>query len=80
MGGPEVRNFRSTIRTGEKGLYDSTGGFKGDARAELEKAWPPLVLMDQDEFIAMLTENYDKLEPEFQALVPLRKVYILTKV
>lgn len=80
MGGPEVRNFRSTIRTGEKGLYVSTGGFKGDARGELEKAGPPLVLMDQDEFIALLTENYDKLEPEFQALVPLRKVYILAKV
>lgn len=49
-------------------------------RGELEKAGPPLVLMDQDEFIAMLTENYDKLEPEFQGLVPLRKVYILAKV
>lgn len=38
------------------------------------------MLMDQDEFISLLTENYDKLEPEFQALVPLRKVYILAKV
>ena len=80
MGGPEVRNFRSTIRTGEKGLYVSTGGFKGDAKAELEKAGPPFALMDQDEFIALLTENYERLEPEFQALVPLRKVYILAKV
>jgi len=80
MGGPDVRNFRSTIRSGEKGLYVSTGGFKGDAKAELEKAGTPFTLMDQDEFIALLTENYDKLEPEFQALVPLRKVYILAKV
>lgn len=80
MGGPEVRNFRSTIRTGEKGLYVSTGGFKGDAKAELEKAGAPFTLMDQDEFIALLTENYDKLEPEFQALVPLRRVYILARL
>lgn len=36
IGGPEVRGFRSTIRTGEKGLCVSTGGFTGDARGELE--------------------------------------------
>jgi len=72
MGGPDVRNFRSTVRKAEKGLYVSTGGFKGDAKAELEKEGPPLALMDQDEFISLLTENYENLEPEFQALVPLR--------
>ena len=55
MGGPECAASGRPFALASKALR-LTGGL-GDARAELEKAWPPLVLMDQDEFIAMLTEN-----------------------
>ncbi len=76
IGAPDVRNFRAVIRPGENGLFVSTGGFTKDALQEPEHAGQPLTLMDRDKFVDLLTENYDKLEPEFQAMVPLKKVYI----
>jgi len=30
--------------------------------------------------VNLLTEHYEKLEPEYQAMVPLKKVYILVNV
>lgn len=72
----EVRSFRSTVGPNEKGLYVSTGGFTSDALREPEKAGPPLVLMNRDQFIELLLENYEALEAEFKAMLPLKKVYI----
>jgi restriction system protein len=73
---PDVRNFRSTIRPDEKGLYVSTGGFAADALRVPDTAGLPLVLMDRDQFMDLLLENYESLDSEFQAMVPLKKVYI----
>jgi len=36
--------------------------------------------MNRDQFVDLLTEYYEKLEPEHQAMVPLKKVYIPVKV
>jgi restriction system protein len=79
-GAPDVRNFRSTVAPGEKGLFVCTGGFTRDALQEPLRAGAPLVLMDRDEFVALLLDNYDALDPEFKALVPLERVYIPTRV
>lgn len=32
--------------------------------------------MDRDDFVDLFTEHYEDIEPEYQAMVPLRKVYI----
>ncbi|MFO8079200.1 MAG: hypothetical protein R6V07_02735 [Armatimonadota bacterium] len=32
--------------------------------------------MDRDQFVDLLTEHYEKMEPEYQAMIPLKKVYI----
>lgn len=37
-----------------------------------------MTLIDRDDFIELLIENYGAIEPEYQALVPLRPVYIPT--
>ena len=74
--GPDIRNFVATLREGEKGLFVSTGGFTKDGKIEAEKAIRPLTVLDRDRFIDLLIEYYEKLEPEYKALVPLRKVYI----
>jgi len=76
IGAPDVRNFRSVIGPDEKGLFISTGGFTNEALHEPERAGQPLTLMDRDQFVDLLTEHYDSLEPEYQAMVPLKKVYI----
>ena len=36
----------------------------------------PLALLDADQFVDLLTEYYDKLETDYKALVPLRKVWV----
>lgn len=75
---PDVRSFRSAVRPHEKGLFVSTGGFTSDALKEPETAGAPLTLVDRDRFVDLLTEYYEALEPEYQAMVPLKKVYIPT--
>ncbi len=80
VGAPDIRSFRSTVAPGEKGLFVSTGGFTSEAKREPEKAGQSLTLMDRDQFVDLLTEYYEKLEPEYQAMVPLKKVYIPVKV
>ena len=53
-----------------------TGGFTNDARPEASQAHAPVTIMDRDEFIELMLEYYERLEPEFQAKVPLRRVWL----
>lgn len=76
IGAPEGRSFRSAVRPHEKGLFVATGGFTSEALKEPETAGAPLTLVDRDRFVDLLTEYYEALEPEYQAMVPLKKVYI----
>lgn len=46
-----------------------------DALKEPEKS-TKITLIDRDQFISLLLENYERLEPRYQTIVPLRKVYI----
>ena len=76
VGGPEMRSFIATLRDGENGLYVSTGGFTRDAEVEARGAREPVTLLDRDEFIRLLLEHYETLDPEYKAQVPLRKVWV----
>lgn len=76
VGGPEMRSFIATLRDGENGLYVSTGGFTRDAEVEARGAREPVTLLDRDDFIRLLLEHYEDLEPEYKAQVPLRKVWV----
>lgn len=80
MGSPEVRSFRATIGPEEHGLYVSTGDFTTDARRVPGQAGRPLTLVNRDEFIRLLCEYYEALEAEYQAMVPLKRVYIPPRV
>ena len=74
----EVQQFAgATGASGENynGLFVSTGGFTSHAIREAEKH-PNITLIDRDSFVNFLLEHYDKLEPQYQAMVPLRRVYI----
>lgn len=74
----EVQQFAgATSSSGEnyKGLFVSTGGFTTPAIREVEKH-PNITLIDRDSFVNLLLEHYNNLEPQYQAMVPLRRVYI----
>ncbi len=76
--GPEVRSFLGTLRSGENGIFVSTGGFTSDAELEKMRSLNPVALLDRDSFITLLLEYYDTLEPEFKAKIPLRRIWIPT--
>ncbi|MGV8950760.1 MAG: restriction endonuclease, partial [Cypionkella sp.] len=75
MGSQEIRSFLGGRHKDDKGLYVSTGGFSKDARYEAERASIPLSLMDIDELVAALIENYEQLDNETRQLLPLRRLY-----
>lgn len=76
MGAPEIRSFLGGRHPQDKGLYVSTGGFTREARYEAERANIPLSLMDMDELVRTLLEQYEKLDLETQQRVPLRRIFI----
>ena len=76
VGGGDMRNFIATVRRGEKGLFISTGGYTKEGEAEARMADPPVTCFDRDQFVDLLLEHYEKMEPQLQAMIPLKKVYI----
>lgn len=76
VGGPEMREFLGTLRSGDSGLYVSTGDFTSEARLEAERSREPVTLLDRDGFIRLLLEHYEALDPQYKAQVPLRKVWV----
>jgi len=75
MGSQEIRSFLGGRHKDDKGLYVSTGGFTKDARYEADRAAIPLSLMDIDELVEALIENYELLDNETRQLLPLRRLY-----
>lgn len=76
MGAPDVRSFLGGRHPQDKGLYVSTGGFTREARYEAERANIPLALMDLDDLVKSLLEQYEKLDLETQQLVPLKRIFV----
>lgn len=75
MGAPEIRSFIGGLRTGEKGIYVSTGGFSKEAMYEAERANYPLTCINIDMLVQLVIQNYDNFDLETRALLPLRKIY-----
>lgn len=75
MGSQEIRSFLGGRHKDDKGLYVSTGGFTKDARYEADRASIPLSLMDIDELVEALIDNYEALDNETRQLLPLRRLY-----
>ena len=73
-GAPEVQQLAGAAGQDEA-LFISTGGFTAQAVKEAEKH-PKMALIDREQLTALLLEHYEKLDPEHQALIPLKKVYI----
>jgi len=75
MGSPEIRSFLGGLRTGDKGLYISTGGFSKEAKYEAERANNPITLVDSDILVELIIQYYDSFDNDTKALVPLKKIY-----
>jgi len=79
VGSPAMRAFTGTLSSDERGLFVSTGGYTSDAKEAARTTEQRVTLIDRDKFIDLLIEHYTELEPEYQATVPLKPVYIPTE-
>jgi len=75
IGAEELRNFIGGMRGHHKGVYVTTTGFSKEAVYEAERANFAITLIDSNRLVELLVSNYEALEPEIKALVPLRKIY-----
>jgi restriction system protein len=75
IGSQEVRSFVAGLRSGDKGLYVSTGGFTREAKYEADRANITVTLIDLGDLTQLLTDHYESFDPEGRALMPLRRIY-----
>ena len=75
IGAQALRSFIGGLRSNDRGLYLSTGGFTREARYEAERSTIPVTLIDIDELADLLIRNYDNADTETKALIPLVKLY-----
>jgi restriction system protein len=75
MGPEKVRAFLGGRKPGDRCLYVSTGSFTKEARYEAERASVPITLISLQDLRKLLVENYEKLDAETRALVPLKRLY-----
>lgn len=75
MGANEIRSFTGGLRSGDRGLYVSTGGFTKEAKYEAERSTIPISIIDSDILVELIIQYYDNFDAETKALIPLKKIY-----
>jgi restriction system protein len=71
----QVRSLIGGRNSGDSCLYVSTGGFTKDAYYEAERSSVPLTLLNADDLVKLLISNYENVDNDTKALVPLIKLY-----
>lgn len=75
IGRPDVQQLHGAIESAEHGLFVTLGGYSADART-FERAKPNLRLIDGATLIDLIFAHYEKFEPRYQILVPLKRAYL----
>lgn len=72
---PDIRNFIGGLRGHHKGIFVTTSGFSKEAIYEAERANFSITLIDSDWLVELIVSNYENLNQETKALVPLKRIY-----
>jgi restriction system protein len=73
---PDIRRFIGGRNAqNDRCIFVSTGGFSTEAKYEAERSNVPLTLVDSDDLVELLIENYETTDSETRTLLPLRKTY-----
>lgn len=77
-GGPDVQQLTGTLAPGgsELGLYVTLGSYSKDARS-VERTRSDLRLVSGDDVVALIAEHYEQLDPRWQRLLPMRRVFVV---
>jgi restriction system protein len=76
MGSQEIRSFLGGLRSGDRALYVSTGGFTKDAKYEADRANHPITLIDLDDLASLVVTHYERFDTDGRVLLPLTMVYM----
>jgi restriction system protein len=72
---PEVDQLLGTLGEGEYGLFITLGSF-GRQSIDVERNRPKLRLIDGEQFVEMVLENYARLAPRYRTMIPLKQIYV----
>jgi restriction system protein len=71
----DVSALYGKLSTGEYGLFITLGDFSAES-LRFERSKGNLRLIDGDEVVKLIFENYEKFDTRYKGLLPLRRVYI----
>ena len=75
MSAPTLRSFIGGLRNTDSGLYVSTGGFTKEAAYEADRALMPIKLLNLDQLVRLIVDNYDNADMDTRAILPLVRIY-----
>ena len=74
ISGPAVQNLLGAIQPGESALFVTMGGYSADAR-HIERNNGRLRLLGQEDLLALIFAHYERLDPRYKSLIPLKRSY-----
>lgn len=75
IGRPDVQQLMGATEKEEFGLFVTLGGYTREA-LDAERTRPNLRLIDGTTLTQMVFDHYEKFEPQWQVLIPLKRRYI----
>ena len=72
---PEVDQLLGTLGEGEYGLFITLGSFSRQS-IDLERNRPKLRLIDGEQLVELVLENYARLAPRYRTMIPLKQIYV----
>ncbi|CAA0123063.1 Uncharacterised protein [BD1-7 clade bacterium] len=72
---PDVSQLLGTLGEGEFALFVNLGSYTRPARV-LERNRSKLRLIDGEELVGIVLENYQALSPKYRNLLPLKQIYV----
>ncbi|WP_417461558.1 restriction endonuclease [Kordiimonas sp.] len=75
IGQPDIAQLHGVVETGEHGLFVALGSYSKSALM-FERTKPNLRLIGGDQLVELIFENYDKFEPKYRSLLPLKRIFV----
>ena len=77
IGPRAVKEFRASVPDKAQGAFVTTSGYTEKAREEAErKGFKRIGLIDGEQLVGILTEEYDRLPPEVRGKLGLRRAMV----
>ncbi len=74
VGGPTVQQLLGAIQQGEHALFVTLGDYSPDA-VRIERGKSNLRLIGGADLVQLIFNNYERFEPRFKSLLPLKRTY-----